>query len=463
MENFRETREFTCICLRNQPQKGYLRLQCVLCDLMSVKMLSMFKLRRLGNGVRVVIVPMEGVESVSVGVLVACGSRYEEERLSGVSHFLEHMVFKGTKSFPTYDDVHVIERLGGIQNAYTDIDVTKYYAKVLATDWKKTLQVVSELAIVPKLPQREFDPERKVILEEMAMHEDDLPDKTAELFHGLVYRGSDLGRRIIGTAQSLSSIGRDEMMSFHEEKYKPENIVVLVSGKIHKETDIYSEVEKLFGGLKRGNNGGFNKLDKSKGGIRIKLLAKPDAEQINLALGFPVCDRFSDEKFALSVFNLLMGVGFSSRLFKKIREEMGLCYGIGSSVATYDEIGDWGIQAGLNSDKIDQAITAILNQTNLVLEKGVKEEEVEVAKKRFAAAAAFQMESPDRLGEFYGRQVIYGQKILTVDQYLEKIRSVTKEEVDKVAKKYLARENLNLVLVGKLGEINEEKVMKMLG
>ncbi len=422
----------------------------------------MYKLKTLPNGVRLVLVPMPSMASVSVATYVACGSRYEPKDITGVSHFLEHMVFKGTTSYPTPDDVHVIERMGGMQNAYTSIDVTKYYAKVLSEDWRKTLDVVTELALKPLLPDKDFDMERKVVIEEIAMHEDDLPDKSGELFQSLLYGENSMGRRIIGNADSLGRVNRSVMEEYHKDYYKAGNMVVVLSGKVDDESLVQSAVEESYGHLENATNKGFELVRLSQDRNKVRVLSRPRAEQANLVLGFSGCDRFNEDKFAFQVLNLLLGVGFTSRFFRKIREEKGLCYSISSSLSTYHDSGDWSVWAGLNTERIDEAISAIIDQIKLILDKGVEEQEVEVSKKRFATAAAFRMESPDGLGEFFGRQVVYGQPVLTVEEYLEKINQVTVSDIERVAKKYFVPNKVNLAVVGRYKKLDEERFMKLL-
>lgn len=422
----------------------------------------MYKLKTLDNGVRLLLVPMPSMASLSVATFVACGSRYEPEEISGISHYLEHMVFKGTKSYPTPDDVHIIERMGGMQNAYTSIDVTKYYAKVLAEDWEKTLDVVTELCLYPTLPEKDFDMERKVILEEIAMHEDDLPDKSGEVFHSLLYGNNPMGRRIIGSSESLGRVDRSVMEKYHSDYYNSSDLVVVMAGKVDNESHIEQAVEDAYGKMARTKNRGFETVALSQNKIRVEVVNKPRAQQANLVLGLPACDRFNEDKYSLQVLNLLLGVGFTSRFFRKIREEKGLCYSISSSVSTYHENGDWAVWAGLNTERIDEAIGAIIDELKLLLDKGVDEAEVEVSKKRFATAAAFRMESPDGLGEFYGRQLVYGQPLLTVEEYLEKINRVTVSDIVRVTKKYFDGNKFNLAVVGKYKKADEERFGKLL-
>ncbi len=422
-----------------------------------------YKLTTLENGVRLLLVPVEGVASVSVGVYAACGSRYEPEEISGVSHFLEHMAFKGTRKYPTYDDVHAIERLGGRQNAYTSVDITKFYAKVLAEDWEKTLDVTADLALNPALPEKDFDQERRVIIEEMMMYEDDLPAKSGEAYHGLVYGDNSLGRRTIGTKESLARVNKQAMHDFHDSRYQAGDLVVAVSGKIESEFEIEKRVRELFGGLEKKKNAGFENIVFEQRRPRVELIEKPKAEQANLIIGFRTCGRKSEDRFPLMVFNLLMGSGFTSRLFKRIREEKGLCYAISSDASFYDETGDWAVGAGVATERIDEAIEAIMAEIKLIIDHGVKEEELAISKKRYEAAAAFRMESPDGLGEFFGTQVVYGMPILTLEDYLAKIRSVTLSDIERVVKKYFVNASLNLAVVGRFRKKDKERWGELLG
>src|SRR3989344_2429426 len=180
----------------------------------------------LSNGVRLILVPMEGVNSVATSVMVGVGSRYEEASINGISHFLEHMVFKGTKKYPTTDDVNTIERAGGLQNAYTDIDITNYHNKVLSTDWELALEINKELAIQPLLEQKHVDMERNVILEEMKRYEDEPEAKVEEAFHAMMYPGTRLGMRIIGERKSLLALQGETLRGYHDKWYTPERIVV---------------------------------------------------------------------------------------------------------------------------------------------------------------------------------------------------------------------------------------------
>src|SRR3990167_4034462 len=220
-----------------------------------------FEKKVLDNGLRVVLAPMNNTEAVTLLVLVGVGSRYETKKINGISHFLEHMVFKGTKKYPTTDDVNTIERAGGLQNAYTDIDITNYHNKVLSSDWELALDINKELALHPNLEQQYIDKERDVILEEMKRYDDEPAAKVGEVFHAMMYPSTALGMRIIGEVQSLRASDASTLRAYHAAWYKPPQMVITLAGDVKGKADRVKEmVEGWFGPLKGKPEGDFDKV-----------------------------------------------------------------------------------------------------------------------------------------------------------------------------------------------------------
>ena len=401
------------------------------------------------NGARLILVPMEGVNSVATSVMVAVGSRYETPATSGISHFLEHMVFKGTKKYPTTDDVNTIERAGGLQNAYTDIDITNYHNKVLSSDWELALDINKELALHPNLEQQYIDKERDVILEEMKRYDDEPAAKVGEVFHAMMYPSTALGMRIIGEVQSLRASDASTLRAYHAAWYKPPQMVVTLAGDVKGKADRVKEmVEGWFGPLKGKPEGDFDKVTTdTQDGPQVTFKTKPDAQQAHLIVGLRTFRRGSADRFAWSLFNLIMGVSFTSRLFKEVREKRGLCYQVRSSSDGWADVGYWSIYAGVATVKVEEAVKAILHEVSLAAEKGVTEEELVVAKKRLKTMFAFKSEDPEFMGEYYGRQELFGDPMIAFDDYIKKIDSVTKDDINVLTKKYLIARNLNLALV----------------
>src|SRR3972149_10992111 len=255
------------------------------------------------NGVRLILVPMREVASMATNFMVAVGSRNEDPRINGASHFLEHMVFKGTEKFPTSDDVNYIERIGGVQNAYTDIDLTSYHNKVLASDWKLGLEVNKELALYPRLEARYIDKERDVILEEMKRYEDEPAAKAEETFHKMFYPGTKLGMRIIGEESSLRSVSAKTLKSHHAAWYTPGRTVIVLAGRIeqYQTASIRFQAESWFGGRKGKSKDGMERVSDRQRKPRLAVVTKPDAQQAHLMLGVRTFARSSEDRFAWSL------------------------------------------------------------------------------------------------------------------------------------------------------------------
>ncbi len=418
----------------------------------------------LPNGVRLMLIPMEGVNSIATAVMVGVGSRYETSKINGISHFLEHMVFKGTKTYPTTDDVNIVEKIGGLQNAYTDIDITNYHNKVLSTDWSTALNVNRELALAPLLLQKHVDRERDVILEEMKRYEDEPAAKVGEAFHSMMYPGTTLGMRIIGEEASLRAVASAELKDYHDRWYKPDRLVVILAGRIrNQESGIMEKTNQWFGKIPNSkfmiHNSGrkkmhgedsledFERVVDRQTGPKLEVVTKPDAQQAHLIIGLRTFNRNSPDRFAWNLFNLIMGVSFTSRLFKEVREKRGLCYHIRSSSDTWADVGYWSIYAGVATSKVEEATKAILHELTKAVDRGVTEDEVRIAKKRVKTIMAFKSEDPEFMTEFYGRQELFHQPMVTLREYIKKIEKVTKDDINRLARTYLTTNTLNMALV----------------
>lgn len=401
----------------------------------------------LPNGVRLMLIPMEGVNSVATSVMVGVGSRYETPQINGISHFLEHMVFKGTKKYPTTEDVNTIERAGGLQNAYTDIDITNFHNKVLAEDWALALDINKELATRPLLAEKHIDRERAVIIEEMKRYEDEPAAKVNETFHEMMYPGTRLGMRIIGTEKSLHNVAAAELKEYHDTWYKPDRIVVVLAGNLPSRAAIEKKTEEWFGNLSGSSMGDIEMVTDKQAGPRVEVVTKRDAQQAHLTLGIRAFARGSEDRFAWNLFNLIMGVSFTSRLFREIREKRGLCYHIRSSADSWKDVGYWSIYAGVATEKVEEAVRAIMHELAKVAAHGVTDAEVKVAKKRLKTMLAFKSEDPEFMGEYYGRQELFGEPMVALSEYIGKIEAISKKDIDTLLPRYIKQETLNLALV----------------
>lgn len=415
----------------------------------------------LPNGARIILVPMEGVNSVATAVMVGVGSRYETTEINGISHFLEHIVFKGTEKYPTTDDVNEIEKIGGLQNAYTDIDITNYHNKALAEDWQLALEINKELALNPRIEQQYVDKERDVILEEMKRYEDEPAAKVEEAYHSLLYKGTKLGMRIIGEEKSMRSITSKELRAYHDAWYTPQKMVIVLAGNVSAhEKEIQDKIASWFGSLPQKKTEDMETVKPTQTKPELTVVTKPDASQAHLTVGVRTFDRTSDDKYAWNLFNLIMGVSFTSRLFKEVREKRGLCYHVRSGSSAYADVGSWDIYAGVATDKVEEATTAILAELTKVRESGVTEEELKIAKKRLTAMFSFKGEDPEFFTEWYGRSELFGLPLLTLEDYIEKINNVTIDQINQLTRKYLRTETLNMSLVW--NKPRDEKLLHLL-
>lgn len=415
----------------------------------------------LPNGVRLILVPMNGVNSIATTVMVGVGSRYETTKISGISHFLEHMVFKGTTKYPTTEDVNIIERAGGLQNAYTDIDVTNYHNKVLAEDWELGLEINKELALNPRLEERWVDKERDVIIEEMKRYEDEPAAKAEETIHHMLYGGTRLGMRTIGEEKSLRAVASRELRAYHSAWYKPEKMVIVVSGNLEgKQENLEHKVQKWFGDLKGKPEGDIERVKDIQKTPKLEVVTKRDAQQAHLIIGLRTFARGSEDRFAWNIFNILMGVGFTSRLFKEVREKRGLCYHVRSENSSFADCGYWEIYAGVATAKVEEATKAIITELSKAVAKGVTDDEIKVAKKRLKTVVAFRSEDPEFFTEWYGRQEVYNQPVMTLDDYIKKIDAVSKKDMNVLIKKYFKTETLNMALVW--SKPRDEKLLHLL-
>ncbi len=422
----------------------------------------MFEFYRLDNGVRVVLVPMSGVQSVGVGVYVGTGSRYETPKINGISHFLEHMVFKGTKKFPSPKDTSYLEGLGAIQNAWTDVDATAYWCKLPSDKWREGLEMVKELALYPTIPDRDLEIERGVILEEI-QRKNDRPDELAtEALQKLMFSGNSLGWPILGKPEVIKSLSRGVFLQYHQSQYKSANIVVAVAGNITQRSVLRVQIEDWFGKLPEGQAQGFENAE-SKNGPRIKIDNKKLANQAHLVLGFPGVNVADPRRFALSLLTSYLGQGLSSRLFMELREKRGLCYAVQASEGRWKDTGEWDVYAGVNIDKLEGALEGILGELKRTKEIKLTKDELAQTKEKVRGPILYSMENPVRQMEWYAKQALdRPEEMMDYDMIIDRLMRVTAEEIRAVARDLFKTEKLNLAVVGPISPSREDKLLGIL-
>lgn len=419
---------------------------------------------RLGNGLRVVLCPMEGVESMAVGVYVETGSRYEKPEINGISHFLEHMVFKGTKKFPTPKDTSYLEGLGAIQNAWTDVDATAFWCKIPADKWKEGLEMVKELALYPLIPRKDLEIERGVILEEINRTEDRPDELSGIVFMDLMYPGNALGMSTLGTTTAVKNVQREDFVAYHDSQYVAERLVVAIAGKIQDSRfKIQDQIQEWFGRLPRKKGKDFVAVNLKQKQPEVKTRGKELAAQVHLQIGVPAVTVSDPRRFALALLTAYLGSGLSSRLFVELREKRGLCYTVSAGESRMTDTGVWSVYAGLNINKTEEAIKAIVEEMQRMKNVKLTEEELIAAKEKNRGPILFSAENPVNVMNFYAKQVLdRPEEVMTYDEVINRLMQTDIDEVQKVARDLFVTEKLNLAMVGPMENKRAEKIKELL-
>lgn len=421
-----------------------------------------FDFYRLPNGVRVVLVPMQGVESVALGVYVGSGTRDESWQTNGLAHFLEHMVFKGTKALPTRQDTSLAEKYGAVQNGWTYSQATAYWCKLPADKWRLGLEVQKELSLYPLLKDSDLKQERGVIMEEIHRRDDDPESKVWEVFDQARYPKSSLGWSTLGREEVIKQVQIAEFKDFHRQNYVSGNLLVAMAGKMDNKNKVKHQIQKWFGGLQEAK--GLNRRQQKEAtGPRVEIATKADAKQAHIVLGVGAFDMGDRRRFALGVLNRILGYGLSSRLFMEIREKRGLAYSIHSDYELERDYGHFAVYAGLKVEKLALAIKAIVGELRKCTRELVPPDELQQAKEKVRGPMIFSMENPYHQMNFYAHQVLWRPgEVISYDQVLDKVMTVTAKEVRQVARDLFKTGKLTLAVVGPVEKKEEEKLLKLL-
>lgn len=388
----------------------------------------MYKTKVLSNNLKVVYERIPHARSVSAGVWVLSGSRYE--RISGMSHFIEHMLFKGTKTKTARQVAEKTDRCGGQLNAYTTREYTAFYSLTPADSLEDSLELLSDMINNSVFSEKDIALEKNVVLEEIAMYEDSPEDLVFDLLEEHAFFGNTLGRSITGTKESVNSITREDIIEHMESFYTPGNMILAVAGSFDEDR-LLEMSEKYFG----------TAIDRPIGAAIIK---KPefftgsdtvikDIEQANIAVGFESFGYDNDERYPLIILNNALGGGMSSRLFQKIREESGLAYSVYTSVSNYRDTGIFAVYAGLAEKNLDNTLDIIKEELKMLVKEGLTEEETERAKEQVAGSLILSGESVSTHMSSLGRGMLLSGEIKDEDYLLSKIRAVTAEDVKRTA------------------------------
>ncbi|MEV0561343.1 pitrilysin family protein [Dactylosporangium sp. NPDC050588] len=406
----------------------------------------------LPNGLRILTEAIPSMRSVSFGVWVGIGSRDETPALSGVSHFLEHLLFKGTKRRSALEISSQIEAVGGETNAFTAKEYTCYYARVLDADLPLAIDVVCDLVIDSVLTDADVETERGVILEEIAMHDDEPGDEVHDVFTEAIFGNHPLGRQISGTVSSISALTRKQIDGFYRRRYQPSQMVVAAAGNLDH-AKVVKAVRAAFAGLSDAmdpapRRSRTTKVPSRSGQIVVR--AK-DTEQAHVVLGCVGYPRQHDNRFALGALNNVLGGGMSSRLFQQIREQRGLAYSVYSFTSQYSDAGLFGVYAGCAPGKVEEVLAITRDELARVAEEGVTDAEVERGKGMLKGAVVLGLEDTGSRMSRLGKGELLYDELLSVDEVLRRVDLVTPEMVRQVAGELLSRP-MSLAVIGEFDD-----------
>ncbi len=380
-------------------------------------------------------------------VLVQTGVEYETKSENGIAHFIEHLVFKGTTKRPkSFDIASELDGLGAEYNAFTSREYTAYYAKVRSEAWKKVFAVISDIYVNPLFDREEIEREKGVVIEEMNMYEDQPSDKAQDLLTECMYGDTPKGWKILGTKETVSSLNREKILAYYKEHYVPERTIVVVSGNCEKEK-ILPIIESTMGHVNK-NGGKWEKIPSSGKEEKKEIILEKSIDQTHLAIGYKAYDAHHKNRFALSVLGNVLGGTMSSRLFQKVREELGGAYYVHSGASLHSDHGSFVIASGLDKTKVEIVLEAIRNEIIKCKEVLVSEPELTRAKENLIGTLFLSLETSDEIGHFYGRAETLGLPLNDPSWIKEQIQKVTAEEIRSVAREIFTSENTHLSVVG---------------
>ncbi|MCV7278524.1 insulinase family protein [Mycolicibacterium flavescens] len=394
----------------------------------------------LPGGLRVVTEYLPAVHSASVGVWVNVGSRDEGPSVAGAAHFLEHLLFKSTPTRSAVEIAEAVDAVGGELNAFTAREHTCYYAHVLDTDLELAVDLVADVVLRGQCAAEDVEIERDVVLEEIAMRDDDPEDTLGDVFLSAMFGGHPVGRPVIGSADSISAMTRGQLHSFHVRRYTPERMVLAVAGNVDHD-DVVALAREYFGPrLVRGRTPVSPRKGTGRvsGQPRLELINR-DSEQTHLNLGVRTPGRHWDHRWALSVLNTALGGGLSSRLFQEIRETRGLAYSVYSTVDTFSDTGALSVYAGCLPERFDEVVRVTTDVLQTVARDGITEAECRIAKGSLRGGLVLGLEDSGSRMNRIGRSELHYGEHRTIEQTLANIDAVTLDEVNSVARRLLSR------------------------
>jgi predicted Zn-dependent peptidase len=405
------------------------------------------KRKVLENGLRVVAVPLKGNPTTTVLVLVEAGSHYETKHNNGVSHFLEHLCFKGTSNRPSPIAIaHELDALGAQSNAFTSYEMTGYWAKARSGNFRKIFDVVADLYLHPTVDKAELEKEKGVIVEEINMYKDLPMREVGRLLDRVMYGAQPAGLSILGPKENIRAMTREDFVRYRNEHYVPQATTVVVAGGVEA-GEVFKTVERYFGTLPKGKKSAKKRVRDTQKAPQVGVEHKKSS-QCHFQLGFRGLPVGHKSTPVVEVLIAVLGKGMSSRLFKKLREEMGVCYYVRAAAEYNTDHGKVVIASGVDNTRIKTVLEAIRDELKIIKAGLVEERELSKAKEFLIGNLLMDLESSDEAAEYFGEQEILRQKLQTPAEHIKKVRTISAKEVQAMARKLFVSKNANLALIG---------------
>jgi predicted Zn-dependent peptidase len=406
-----------------------------------------YERKRLDNGLRLLIAPMPGMRSASISLFFTVGSRYESNAIAGISHFIEHMLFKGAQKYPSARHIsEAIEGVGGIFNASTGKELTNYTARMPGEHLLAVLDVLADMVRHPLFDRLEIEKERSVIIEELSSTRDDPQEWVSLLIDEAIWPRLPLGRDDAGYVETVAKIKRKQMLDYLDENYRPNSLIISVAGNIDP-TKVSRAVESLFGEWQPHDLKSWIECQPPIDASPVILVEK-ETEQVNLCLGTLGIAYSSPDYYTLMLINAILGDGMSSRLFQAVREEQGLAYDIGSYFNSYAETGSFVVSAGVDPSQVEPAIQAIMRELTRICKTPVPVDELDRVKTYVKGGIVLGLEGTHQVASWLGSHESLRGKIFDINEIIAKVEAVTPSDIQRVAQICFAPQWCRLALIG---------------
>jgi predicted Zn-dependent peptidase len=406
----------------------------------------MYKMTTLDNGLRIVTTQMPTMQSVSLGIWVGVGSRYEPAWLNGISHFVEHLVFKGTRKRDDHEITCAIEGVGGVLNASTSEEVTFYYCQVVKDKFAYAAEVFFDMFTGPIFEEKHMAPQKHIIIEEIHMYDDRPASMVQDLLNDMMWPGQPLGRKILGTEKTIMKMERKDLVDFYQRTYRTGNMVISVAGDIDHD-EIVKEIKKHTRKIKTGSRLKHPAAKEQQRTPHLELISK-ETEQSHMSIGLRSFHRNHRDRYVLKVMSTLMGENMSSRLFREVREKHGLAYSIGTTVEPYLDTGAFVVSGGIITDRLEQAIKVILKELARLKTRKVPKAELERAREFILGLFKMSLDRTMTQMMWTGERVLLTGKLTEPEQIIKGIKAVSADDIMRVANRIFRPGRLNTAIVG---------------